>query len=142
MNKKVISIIVPCYNEEEMIPLFYDEINKISQTMDTVMFEFIFVNDGSKDGSLKKFKELATKDTRVKYYSFSRNFGKEAALYAGLVHAKGDYVAVMDVDLQDPPELLPEMYRLIQEEGYDCIGTRRKDRAGVPVLRSFFARGF
>ena len=106
MNKKVISIIVPCYNEEEMIPLFYDEINKISQTMDTVMFEFIFVNDGSKDGSLKKFKELAAKDTRVKYYSFSRNFGKEAALYAGLVHAKGDYVAVMDVDLQDPPELL------------------------------------
>ena len=142
MTMKKLSIIVPCYNEEEKIPLFYDEINKISQTMDTVMFEFIFVNDGSKDGSLKKFKELATKDTRVKYYSFSRNFGKEAALYAGLVHAKGDYVAVMDVDLQDPPELLPEMYRLIQEEGYDCIGTRRKDRAGEPVIRSFFARGF
>ncbi|WP_319470205.1 glycosyltransferase family 2 protein [uncultured Trichococcus sp.] len=142
MNKKVISIIVPCYNEEEMIPLFYDEINKISQTMDTVLFEFIFVNDGSKDGTLKKFKELANKDTRVKYYSFSRNFGKEAALYAGLVHAQGDYVAVMDVDLQDPPELLPEMYRLIREDGYDCIGTRRKDRAGEPVIRSFFARGF
>jgi glycosyltransferase involved in cell wall biosynthesis len=142
MNKKIISIIVPCYNEEEMIPLFYGEMDIISRTMSQVSFEFIFVNDGSKDGTLTKFKELASKDTRVRYYSFSRNFGKEAALYAGLKHSKGDYVAVMDVDLQDPPELLPEMYRLLQDEDYDCIGTRRKDREGEPIIRSFFARKF
>ena len=142
MNKKVISIIVPCYNEEEMIPLFYDEIDKISQEMNAITFEFIFVNDGSRDATLDRLKELASRDARVRYYSFSRNFSKEAALYAGLVHSHGDYVAVMDVDLQDPPELLPEMYRLIQDEGYDCIGTRRKDREGEPVIRSFFARGF
>ena len=142
MNKDLISIIVPCYNEEEMLPLFYEEIDRISKVMDTVVFEFIFVNDGSKDNTLKRCKELASRDSRVHYYSFSRNFGKEAALYAGLEHAKGDYVAVMDVDLQDPPELLPEMYRLIQDEGYDCIGTRRKDREGEPIIRSFFARGF
>ncbi len=142
MCKNVISIIVPCYNEEEMIPLFYDEIDKISQEMNAITFEFIFVNDGSRDATLDRLKELASRDARVRYYSFSRNFGKEAALYAGLVHSHGDYVAVMDVDLQDPPELLPEMYRLIQDEGYDCIGTRRKDREGEPVIRSFFARGF
>lgn len=142
MYQKMISIIVPCYNEEEMIPLFYDEIDRISRTMSQISFEFIFVNDGSKDGTLTKFKELASKDTRVRYYSFSRNFGKEAALYAGLKHSKGDYVAVMDVDLQDPPELLPEMYRLLQDEEYDCIGTRRKDREGEPIIRSFFARKF
>ena len=136
------SLVVPCYNEEEMIPLFYDEIDKISQEMNAITFEFIFVNDGSRDATLDRLKELASRDARVRYYSFSRNFGKEAALYAGLVHSHGDYVAVMDVDLQDPPELLPEMYRLIQDEGYDCIGTRRKDREGEPVIRSFFARGF
>ena len=110
--------------------------------MNAITFEFIFVNDGSRDATLDRLKELASRDARVRYYSFSRNFGKEAALYAGLVHSHGDYVAVMDVDLQDPPELLPEMYRLIQDEGYDCIGTRRKDREGEPVIRSFFARGF
>lgn len=142
MNRKLISIIVPCYNEEEMLPIFYEEIDKISKIMDYVTFEFIFVNDGSKDKTLKKLKELSKRDSRVQYYSFSRNFGKEAALFAGLEHSKGDYVAVMDVDLQDPPELLPEMYRLIQDEEYDCIGTRRKDREGEPVIRSFFARGF
>lgn len=142
MNRELISIIVPCYNEEEMLPIFYEEIDKISKIMDYVTFEFIFVNDGSKDQTLKKLKDLSKRDSRVQYYSFSRNFGKEAALFAGLEHAKGDYVAVMDVDLQDPPELLPEMYRLIQDEEYDCIGTRRKDREGEPVIRSFFARGF
>lgn len=142
MNRKLISIIVPCYNEEEMLPIFYEEIDKISKIMDYVTFEFIFVNDGSKDKTLKKLKELSKRDSRVQYYSFSRNFGKEAALFAGLEHSKGVYVAVMDVDLQDPPELLPEMYRLIQDEEYDCIGTRRKDREGEPVIRSFFARGF
>ena len=139
---KTLYIVIPCYNEEEMIPLFYDEIDKISQEMNAITFEFIFVNDGSRDATLDRLKELASRDARVRYYSFSRNFGKEAALYAGLVHSHGDYVAVMDVDLQDPPELLPEMYRLIQDEGYDCIGTRRKDREGEPVIRSFFARGF
>ena len=142
MSKELISIIVPCYNEEEMLPIFYDEIDKISKMMDYVTFEYIFVNDGSKDHTLKKLKELSNKDYRVRYFSFSRNFGKEAALFAGLEHAKGDYVAVMDVDLQDPPELLPEMYRLIQDEEYDCIGTRRKDREGEPIIRSFFARKF
>ena len=142
MNRELISIIVPCYNEEEMLPIFYEEIDKISKIMDYVTFEFIFVNDGSKDKTLKKLKELSKRDSRVQYYSFSRNFGKEAALFAGLEHSKGVYVAVMDVDLQDPPELLPEMYRLIQDEEYDCIGTRRKDREGEPVIRSFFARGF
>ncbi|CZR10259.1 Glycosyltransferase involved in cell wall bisynthesis [Trichococcus flocculiformis] len=142
MNRELISIIVPCYNEEEMLPIFYEEIDKISKIMDYVTFEFIFVNDGSKDKTLKKLKELSKRDSRIQYYSFSRNFGKEAALFAGLEHSKGDYVAVMDVDLQDPPELLPEMYRLIQDEEYDCIGTRRKDREGEPVIRSFFARGF
>lgn len=142
MSKELISIIVPCYNEEEMLPIFYEEINGISKIMESVSFEFIFVNDGSKDHTLKKLKELSKSDARVHYFSFSRNFGKEAALYAGLKHSKGDYVAVMDVDLQDPPELLPEMYKLIQNEQYDCIGTRRKDREGEPVIRSFFARKF
>lgn len=142
MSKELISIIVPCYNEEEMLPIFYEEINRVSKIMDYVTFEYIFVNDGSKDHTLKKLKELSNKDYRVRYFSFSRNFGKEAALFAGLEHAKGDYVAVMDVDLQDPPELLPEMYRLIQDEEYDCIGTRRKDREGEPIIRSFFARKF
>lgn len=142
MSKELISIIVPCYNEEEMLPIFYEEIDRISKIMDYVTFEYIFVNDGSKDHTLKKLKELSNKDYRVRYFSFSRNFGKEAALFAGLEHAKGDYVAVMDVDLQDPPELLPEMYRLIQDEEYDCIGTRRKDREGEPIIRSFFARKF
>lgn len=142
MSKELISVIVPCYNEEEMLPIFYEEIDRISKLMDFVTFEFIFVNDGSKDKTLNKLKELSSNDVRVHYFSFSRNFGKEAALYAGLEHSKGDYVAVMDVDLQDPPELLPEMYRLIQDEEYDCIGTRRKDREGEPIIRSFFARKF
>ena len=142
MSKELISVIVPCYNEEEMLPIFYEEIDRISKLMDFVTFEFIFVNDGSKDQTLNKLKELSSNDVRVHYFSFSRNFGKEAALYAGLEHSKGDYVAVMDVDLQDPPELLPEMYRLIQDEEYDCIGTRRKDREGEPIIRSFFARKF
>lgn len=142
MSKELISVIVPCYNEEEMLPIFYEEIDRISKLMDFVTFEFIFVNDGSKDQTLNKLKEMISNDVRVHYFSFSRNFGKEAALYAGLEHSKGDYVAVMDVDLQDPPELLPEMYKLIQNEEFDCIGTRRKDREGEPIIRSFFARRF
>lgn len=137
-----ISVIVPCYNEQESIPFFYDEITKIAKEMKKVTFEILFVNDGSCDKTLDIFRELARKDKRVRYISFSRNFGKESAMYAGLENATGDYVAVMDVDLQDPPELLKEMYRLIQEEGYDSVGTRRVTRKGEPPIRSFFARCF
>jgi len=137
-----ISIIVPCYNEEEAIPLFYNEMIKIAQMMKKVEFEFLFINDGSHDKTLEISRELSKKDKRVRYISFSRNFGKEAAMYAGLEMSTGDYVAVMDVDLQDPPALLPEMYRLIKEEGYDSVGTRRVTRKGEPPIRSFFARCF
>ena len=137
-----ISIIVPCYNEQESLPLFYEEITKIAKEMKKVEFEFLFVNDGSKDATLEIARELAAKDKRVRYISFSRNFGKEAAMYAGLENVTGDYVAVMDADLQDPPKLLIEMYRLIKEEHYDCVGTRRVTRKGEPPIRSFFARCF
>ena len=137
-----ISVIVPCYNEQEAIPIFYNAIGKTAEALSDVELELLFVNDGSKDESLKEMRELAAKDERVKYVSFSRNFGKEAAMYAGLSYASGDYVAIMDVDLQDPPELLPEMYRSIREEGYDCVATRRVTRKGEPPIRSFFARRF
>lgn len=138
---KKISIIIPCYNEEPTIPFFYEEINKVSKSM-KVNFEFIFVNDGSKDNTIKVIKEYVKKDKRVKYINFSRNFGKEAAMYAGLELSTGDYVAIMDADLQDPPSLLPKMLELIEKEDYDCVGTRRVTRAGEPPIRSFFARMF
>jgi len=139
---KKISIIVPCYNEEQAIPFFYEEINKISKQMKSD-FEFIFVNDGSKDKTISVIKEYAKKDIRVKYINFSRNFGKEAAMYAGLENSSGDYVAIMDADLQDPPSLLPEMLEFLQKnEEYDCVGTRRVTRKGEPPIRSFFARMF
>ena len=139
---KKISIIVPCYNEEQAIPYFYEEINKVSKKMKTD-FEFIFVNDGSKDKTIDVVKEYAKKDKRVKYINFSRNFGKEAAMYAGLEKSSGDYVAIMDADLQDPPALLPEMLDFLQKnEEYDCVGTRRVTRKGEPPIRSFFARMF
>lgn len=137
-----ISIIVPCYNEEEALPHFYSEIDKISKKMKNVDFEFMFVNDGSRDNTLEEFRKLAKKDKRVRYISFSRNFGKEAAMYAGLENATGDYLAVMDADLQDPPALLPDMYNYIKNDGYDCVGTRRVTRKGEPPIRSFFARCF
>jgi glycosyltransferase involved in cell wall biosynthesis len=137
-----ISVIIPCYNEQEAIPIFYEEITKTAQALPQVEMEFLFVNDGSRDASLEKMKQLAEGDERVKYVDFSRNFGKEAAMYAGLSYASGDYVAIMDVDLQDPPQLLPEMYRIIREEGYDCVATRRVTRKGEPPIRSFFARQF
>ena len=140
--KKKLSIIVPSYNEEEAIPFFYKEIDEISKKMDYLDFELIFVNDGSKDNTLKVIKELNKKDKRVRFISFSRNFGKEAAMYAGLVNSKGDFITIMDADLQDPPALLPEMYNYIVKEGYDCVGTRRVTRSGEPVIRSFFARKF
>lgn len=140
--KKLLSVIVSCYNEEQAIPYFYKEITKVSEEMSHLNFEFIFVNDGSKDKTLPILKELAKHDKRVKFVSFSRNFGKEAAMFAGLEYSKGDYVTLMDADLQDPPALLSEMYRLITEEGYDCVATRRVTRKGEPPIRSFFARCF
>lgn len=142
MKKKLLSVIVACYNEEEALPYFYKEITKIVKKMKELDFEFIFVNDGSKDNTLEIIKKLRQKDKKVKYVSFSRNFGKEAAMLAGLEYSKGDYVTLMDADLQDPPSILPEMYRLITEEGYDCVGTRRVTRKGEPPIRSFFARMF
>lgn len=140
---KKISIIVPCYNEEPTIPFFYEEINKISKKMKND-FEFIFVNDGSKDKTINVIKEYSKKDKRVKFINFSRNFGKEAAMYAGLEYSSGDYVAIMDADLQDPPALLPEMLNILEEKDseYDCVGTRRVTRKGEPPIRSFFARMF
>ena len=138
---EVISIIIPCYNEEDSIPLIYNELKKVSNNM-KYDFEFIFVNDGSIDNSLSVLKKLSAKDKQVKYIHFSRNFGKEAAMYAGLSKSKGDYVTIMYADLQDPPSLLPEMLRLIKEEGYDSVGTRRVSRKGEPKIRSFFARKF
>lgn len=135
-----ISIVVPAYNEEESIPYFYEEINKEFKELKQEL-ELIFVDDGSNDKTLDVIKGL-TKDKRVKYISFSRNFGKEAAMWAGLNASTGDYVTIMDSDLQDPPSLLKEMIRLIKEEGYDIVGTRRVTRKGEPVIRSFFARMF
>ena len=139
---KKISIIVPCYNEKEALPLFYNEINKQSQLLNDYMFEILLIDDGSTDGVLDVMKELSSKDERVKFYSFSRNFGKEAAMYAGFCNATGDYVAVMDADMQDPPELLPKMINIIENENYDSVATRRVSRKGEPKIRSFFARLF
>ena len=135
-----ISIIVPCYNEEESMPLFYGEICKVASSFKKVDFEFIFVNDGSCDRTLEIARELANSDKRVRYISFSRNFGKEAAILAGLEYSLGDYVAIMDADLQDPPSMLHEMYDGIKNDGYDCVATRRVSRKGEPPIRSFFAK--
>jgi len=140
--KKKISVVVSCYNEEDALPLFYKEMNRISKEMSMVDFEFIFVNDGSKDNTLLVMRKLRSKDKRVKYISFSRNFGKEAAMFAGLENSSGDFITLMDADLQDPPEMLIEMYNLIVNEGYDSVGTRRVTRKGEPPIRSFFARMF
>ena len=141
---KKISIIVPCYNKEQAIPFFYEEITKIAKELDKYDFEFIFVNDGSKDKTITIVKDYAKKDNRVKFIHFSRNFGKEAAMLAGLELSKGDYVAIMDADLQDPPSLLPKMLDLLNDPNndYDSVGTRRVTRKGEPPIRSFFARMF
>ena len=139
---KKISIVVPAYNEEQALPYFYQAVCEVAQELAEYAFEFLFVDDGSKDQTLSVVKDLRARDTRVRYVSFSRNFGKEAALFAGLEHAQGDYVAVMDADMQDPPSLLPEMLRAVEEEGYDCAATRRVTRVGEPPIRSFFARLF
>lgn len=140
--KKKISVIVSCYNEEESLPLFYKEMVKVMTTMKDNDFELIFVNDGSKDKTLEIIKALRNKDERVRYVSFSRNFGKEAAMMAGLDYAEGDYLTFMDADLQDPPSMLPMMLDILENEHYDCVGTRRVTRKGEPVIRSFFARLF
>ena len=138
----LISIIVPCYNEQEVLLKFYNEMKKVIKEMSDVKFELIFVDDGSKDKTLSILKKLSQKDKRVRFISFSRNFGKEAGMLAGLRAAKGDYVAIMDADLQDPPSLLPEMYELVRSGEYDCAATRRTTRKGEPPIRSFFARMF
>ena len=137
-----ISVVVPCFNEEESIPLFYAEMERVREVMGTE-FEYIFINDGSSDNTLSVLRDLNLVNPKAHYISFSRNFGKEAALYAGLQHAKGNYVTVMDVDLQDPPELLIEMKKRLDEVvELDCVGTRRVTREGEPPIRSFFARMF
>ena len=138
-----ISVIVSCYNEEESLPLFYKEMERVrKQDFKNIDFEYIFVNDGSKDKTLQEMKELRKQDKKVRYISFSKNFGKEAAMYAGLEAATGDYITLMDADLQDPPSLLRKMYDLIKNDGYDCVATRRVTRKGEPPIRSFFARVF
>ena len=141
----LLSLVVPCYNEEAAIPIFYEEaLKSVEGIIGEIDIEFCFVDDGSSDNSLAEIKKLRERDERVHYVSFSRNFGKEAALFAGLEKAKGDFVATMDVDLQDPPYLLPEMYHTIiaEDSDYDCVATRRVTRKGEPAIRSFFARLF
>ncbi len=137
-----LTAIIPCYNEESALRYFYEEMERVMRSMPQVDFELLFVNDGSKDNTLEQIKALSVRDERVKYISFSRNFGKEAAIYAGLEHSDGDLTAIMDADLQDPPSLLPRMYQAIVEEGYDSVATRRVNRKGEPPIRSFFARNF
>ena len=142
-NKPLVSIVCPCYNEEAVLPLYYDTMHKVVfSQLTSYELELILVNDGSKDKTLPILRELAQKDERVKYISFSRNFGKEAAMYAGLKNAKGDFVCVMDCDLQDPPEMIVEMLRKLDEEDCDCVATRRVTRKGEPKIRSAFARAF
>ena len=141
MNPEI-SIVIPCFNEEEAIPIFYEETLKVLKTMQLSSFEFVFIDDGSSDRTLEVLKEISAKDKSVHFVSFSRNFGKEAALYAGLSKANGDFISVMDVDLQDPPSLLPQMLEAILKEGYDCAATRRVTRKNEPPVRSFFARKF
>ena len=139
---ELISIIVPCFNEERALPYFWHEIQSIMKEMDYCSFEIIFVDDGSSDHTAEKIVSLASLDSRIKYIVFSRNFGKEAAIFAGFEHAKGNYVAMMDADLQDPPSLLPELYHAVAVEGFDSAATRRVTRKGEPPIRSFFAHQF
>ena len=138
-----ISIIIPCFNEEEALPIYYAEMKKVMDSMKKqTSFELLFVDDGSSDRTYEIMKDLHRKDGRCQYLSFSRNFGKEAAIYAGLQNAGGNYAAIMDVDLQDPPSLLPEMYRILKEEPYDSVATRRSTRKGEPKIRSFLSKEF
>lgn len=136
-----VALIVPCYNEQEALPIFYEEVIKVVIAMNC-QYELIFVNDGSKDNTLLILKDFAAKNENVTYISFSRNFGKEAAMYAGFSNADADYVAVMDADMQDPPTLLPQMVKILETEDYDSVATRRVSRDGEPPIRSWFARKF
>ena len=136
MSKEKISIIVPCYNEEESLPIFYKEIDKISKEMKVVDFEFLFINDGSRDKTLNILREMAKKDKRVRYISFSRNFGKEAGMWAGLENATGDFVAIMDADMQDPPSKVKEMYDILsKDKEYDCVGLYTVDQKDYSFFR-------
>ncbi len=148
---ELISVIVPCYNEQESLPLFYEEITRVTDSMkekyfsegiSDLAFEFIFINDGSKDDTLKILRDMSKRDKRVCYASFSRNFGKEAAMLAGLERARGDYVVILDADLQHPPKLIPQMYDYVRSGEYDCAATRRISRRGESKVLSFFARSF
>jgi len=140
----LLSVIVPCYNEEESVALFYQELTKNDPFFKEkeIELELLYIDDGSKDGTVREVKKLIEQDSRVHIVSFSRNFGKEAAMFAGLEKSKGDYVVMMDVDLQDPPSLLPEMYRILKEEPYDSVATRRSTRKGEPKIRSFLSKEF
>ena len=140
-KKKTISLIVPCFNEEESLPIFYNEVTKVLKTMN-VDYELLFIDDGSIDNTSKIIEGFSKKNKKIKYISFSRNFGKEAAMYAGFCNAKGDYVAVMDADMQDPPSLLPKMFEILEKGEYDSVATRRIDRKGESKIRSFFADTF
>ena len=139
---KKVNLIVPCYNEAEALPLLKDELNKVIQTLDQYTFEILLINDGSTDTTLSVMKEICDTDSHYKYISFSRNFGKEAAMYAGFCNSDGDYAAIMDADMQDPPALLPDMLHCLETEDYDSVATRRVSRIGEPKIRSFFARNF
>ena len=139
---KKLTVIIPCFNEEEALPIYYREMSKVMEEMPEVDTELLFIDDGSTDRTLGVMKDLHILDARCKYLSFSRNFGKEAAIYAGLKNAAGDYVAVMDVDLQDPPDMLPKMYKILEEEGYDSVATKRSTRTGEARIRSFLSRSF
>lgn len=143
---KLVSIVVPCYNEQEVLPMFYEEITKVTDQMSKdypeLTFEYLFIDDGSKDKTLEIFRSLADKDKRVRYISFSRNFGKESGMYAGLKNAKGNYIVVMDADLQHPPSFLPQMYCYVRNGEFDCATTRRVSRKGESKIRSWFARKF
>lgn len=141
MNKSM-TLIVPCYNEEASLPIFYEAVCEVAGRLEHCDVTLLLINDGSKDRTLSIMRELAEKDSRVRYISFSRNFGKEAAMYAGFCNAKGDYVAVMDADMQDPPSLLPQMLEILKTQEYDSVATRRVTREGEPPIRSFFARMF
>ena len=139
---KKLTIIVPCYNEEENINAFYDKVSEVKADLNDVELEYVFIDDGSTDATLARIKELCDKDSAVRYVSFSRNFGKEAGIYAGLERVTGDYAVIMDVDLQDPPELLPGMLKDLESGEYDCVATRRANRKGEGFIRSWFARRF
>ena len=140
--KRTVTLIVPCYNEEESLPIFYEAVCEVAKGLPNYDVTLLLVNDGSKDRTLPIMRELSQRDERVRYLSFSRNFGKEAAMYAGFCNAKGDYVAVMDADMQDPPSLLPQMLEALESGAYDSVATRRVTRDGEPPIRSFFARMF